>query len=38
VYGTDLDADGVRKALAAANRERSPEFRAEEGSLGLARR
>jgi len=38
VYGTDLDADGVRKALAAAKPERSHEFRAEEGSPGLARR
>jgi hypothetical protein len=32
VYGTDLDAEGVRKALAAAKPERTPEFRAEEGS------
>ncbi len=38
VYGTDLDAEGVRKALAAAKPERSPEFRAEEGSPGLVRR
>ncbi|MEO8089169.1 MAG: NAD(P)-binding domain-containing protein [Gemmatimonadales bacterium] len=38
VYGTDLDADGVRKALAAAKPERSAEFQAEEGSPGLARR
>ncbi len=29
VYGTDLDAEGVRKALAAAKRERGSEFRAE---------
>jgi 8-hydroxy-5-deazaflavin:NADPH oxidoreductase len=28
VYGTDLDVEGVRKALAAAKPERSPEFRA----------
>jgi predicted dinucleotide-binding enzyme len=28
VYGTDLDADGVRKALAEARPERSPAFRA----------
>jgi predicted dinucleotide-binding enzyme len=28
VYGTDLDADGVRKALAGAKRERTPEWRA----------
>lgn len=28
VYGTDLDADGVRRALADAPRERPPEFRA----------
>jgi 8-hydroxy-5-deazaflavin:NADPH oxidoreductase len=32
VYGTDLDAAGVRKALAAAKPERAPAFRAEEGS------
>jgi hypothetical protein len=38
VYGTDLHAEGVRKALAAAKPERSPEFKAEEGSPGLARR
>jgi predicted dinucleotide-binding enzyme len=30
VYGTDLDADGVRKALAGAKLERSAEFRAKE--------
>jgi 8-hydroxy-5-deazaflavin:NADPH oxidoreductase len=29
VYGTDLDAEGVRKALAEATPERSAEFRAE---------
>jgi hypothetical protein len=28
VYGSDLDADGVRRALAQASRERPPEFRA----------
>jgi 8-hydroxy-5-deazaflavin:NADPH oxidoreductase len=28
VYTTDLDADGVRRALAQASRERRPEFRA----------
>ena len=38
VYGTDFDAEGVRKAVAAAKLERSPEFQAEEGSPGLARR
>ena len=38
VYGTDFDAGGVRKGLAAAKPERSSEFRAEEGSPGLARR
>ena len=32
VYGTDLDAEGVRKALAGAKQERSSEFQAEEGS------
>jgi predicted dinucleotide-binding enzyme len=29
VYGTDLDADGVRRALAEASPERPPEFRAD---------
>jgi predicted dinucleotide-binding enzyme len=29
VYGTDLDADGVRRALAQASPERPPEFRAD---------
>ena len=38
VYGTDLDVQGVRKALKAAKPGRSPEFRAEEESPGLARR
>jgi predicted dinucleotide-binding enzyme len=28
VYGTDLDADGVRAALAEAVQERKPEWRA----------
>jgi predicted dinucleotide-binding enzyme len=32
VYGTDFDADGVRKALAEARPERVAAFRAEEGS------
>ena len=32
VYGTDLDAAGVRKALAEAKPERGPAFRAEERS------
>ncbi len=32
VYGTDLDAEGVRKALSAAKAERSVEFQAKEGS------
>jgi predicted dinucleotide-binding enzyme len=32
VYGTDLDAEGVRKALSAAKAERSAEFQAKEGS------
>jgi predicted dinucleotide-binding enzyme len=32
VYATDLDADGVRRALAAASAERQPEFRAVDGS------
>jgi hypothetical protein len=34
VYGTDLDADGVRRALAGANRERKPEWRGTENSPG----
>jgi predicted dinucleotide-binding enzyme len=29
VYGTGLDADGVRRALAQASPERPPEFRAD---------
>ncbi len=33
VYGTDLDVDGVRKALAAAKPERSPEFQAKSGAV-----
>jgi hypothetical protein len=33
VYGADLDAEGLRKALAAAKRERTPEFRAGGESL-----
>jgi predicted dinucleotide-binding enzyme len=32
VYGTDLDVEGVRKALAAAKLDRSPDFQAESGS------
>jgi 8-hydroxy-5-deazaflavin:NADPH oxidoreductase len=28
VYGTDLDTDGVRRALSLASRERTPEYRA----------
>ena len=38
VYVNDFDAEGVRKALAAAKPERSPEFRAEEGAAQAARR
>lgn len=34
VYGTDLDADGVRRALSQAQRERPPEFRATENRPG----
>ena len=34
VYGTDLDADGVRRALAGASRERKPEWRGTENSPG----
>ncbi len=34
VYGTDLDANGVRRALAQANRERMPEFRGTAKSPG----
>jgi predicted dinucleotide-binding enzyme len=32
VYGTDLDADGVRKALKQAKQDRGAEFRAELGT------
>ncbi|MGH7629042.1 MAG: NADPH-dependent F420 reductase [Gemmatimonadales bacterium] len=32
VYGTDLDAEGVRRALGEAKRERAPAFRATAGS------
>jgi len=34
VYGTDLDAAGVRRALSQASRERTPEWRAEANSAG----
>ena len=34
VYGTDLDADSVRRALAGASRERKPEWRGTENSPG----
>jgi predicted dinucleotide-binding enzyme len=34
VYATDLDADGVRRALAEASRERTPEWRATASSPG----
>ena len=34
VYTTDLDADGVRDALAQATPDRKPEFRATPGSPG----
>src|ERR1039458_264193 len=34
VYATDLDADGVRNALASATSERTPEFRATPSSPG----
>lgn len=34
VYGTDLDADGVRRALAEASPERAPEWRATANSPG----
>jgi 8-hydroxy-5-deazaflavin:NADPH oxidoreductase len=34
VYATDHDANGVRRALAAASPERKPEWRATEGSPG----
>ncbi|HEX6435347.1 MAG TPA: NADPH-dependent F420 reductase [Gemmatimonadales bacterium] len=32
VYGTDLDAEGVRRALKEARQERSPAFRAKQGN------
>lgn len=40
VYGTDLNAEGVRRALAEAQRERRPEFKAEPraGAAETARR
>jgi predicted dinucleotide-binding enzyme len=34
VYATDLDANGVRRALAEARRDRKPEFRGSESSPG----
>lgn len=34
VYATDLDAEGVRRALAEASRERAPQFRATADSPG----
>jgi predicted dinucleotide-binding enzyme len=34
VYGTDLDAGGVRRALSLASRERTPEWRAKANSTG----
>jgi predicted dinucleotide-binding enzyme len=36
VYGTDFDAGGVRRALSEAHKERSPGFRAVEGSPASA--
>ncbi|HEY8228800.1 MAG TPA: NADPH-dependent F420 reductase [Pyrinomonadaceae bacterium] len=39
VYATDLDAEGVRRALSSASPERTPEWRAsEKGSSGFAKR
>jgi 8-hydroxy-5-deazaflavin:NADPH oxidoreductase len=38
VYGTDLDAEGVRKALAGAGQERSAAFRAEGATPAAVRR
>jgi 8-hydroxy-5-deazaflavin:NADPH oxidoreductase len=37
VYGTDFNAEGVRRALSQANRERKPEWRAKSGAAELAR-
>lgn len=37
VYATDLDADGVRRALSEARRERPADFRAKPGSPASAR-
>ena len=37
VYATDHDAEGVRRALAEASRERAPKFRATENSPGTFR-
>jgi 8-hydroxy-5-deazaflavin:NADPH oxidoreductase len=38
VYGTDLDTEGVRRALSEASKERKPEWRATEGSKGRSAR
>jgi predicted dinucleotide-binding enzyme len=37
VYATDFNAEGVRRALSQANRERKPEWRAKSGAAELAR-
>jgi len=37
VYGTDFNAECVRRALSQANRERKPEWRAKSGTAELAR-
>ncbi len=36
VYGTDLDAEGVRRALSSASKERRPEWRAKDKTGGFA--
>jgi len=38
VYGTDLNVDGVKRALSQASRERSPEFKAAPTSSAVGRR
>jgi len=36
VYGTDFDAEGVRRALSQASRDRGPGWRASNSTVGLA--
>jgi predicted dinucleotide-binding enzyme len=34
VYGTDFDAEGVKRALSEASKERKPEWRAKQARAG----